>query len=234
MPEMTNANDLRDNIRREVKRKIDNRQYTRSGKAIARDFSFTQFAQIDDDNLSAIQQITKGGGVTLGSQWKSQFDDSEGTDNEWKPENLPSPEHKSTNEFNPTELLFEWRESNKQDQFPKSTSKKLMEAKLNHYELILLQKSLAKLNLSKLKKSRYPQQLSKSWSCSAFETLTGEDTEKHAKMYCRKIVLCEFTNCVHEFRSVLAIVELALRCNNCETCGLTSPIREIFDAAQSL
>ncbi|CAB0040020.1 unnamed protein product [Trichogramma brassicae] len=97
------ANDLRDNIRREVKRKIDNRQYTRSGKAIARDFSLTQFAQIDDDNLSAIQQITKGGGVTLGSQWKSQFDDSEGTDNEWKPENLPSPEHKSTNEFNPTE-----------------------------------------------------------------------------------------------------------------------------------
>uniref|UniRef100_A0ABD2W3Y4 Protein kinase domain-containing protein n=1 Tax=Trichogramma kaykai TaxID=54128 RepID=A0ABD2W3Y4_9HYME len=178
LPLFETANDLRDNIRREVKRKIDNRQYTRSGKAIARDFSFTQFAQIDDDNLSAIQQITKGGGVTLGSQWKSQFDDSEGTDNEWKPENLPSPEHKSTNEFNPTELLFEWRESNKQDQFPKSTSKKLMEAKLNHYELILLQKSLAKLNLSKLKKSRYPQQLSKSWSCSAFETLTGEDTEK--------------------------------------------------------
>lgn len=31
------------------------------------------------------------------SQWKSQFDDSEETtDNEWKGENMPSPEHKLT------------------------------------------------------------------------------------------------------------------------------------------
>lgn len=28
------------------------------------------------------------------SQWKSQFDDSEGTDDEWKIENLQSPEHR--------------------------------------------------------------------------------------------------------------------------------------------
>lgn len=32
--------------------------------------------------------------MTLASQWKSQFDDSEETDNEWKGENLQSPEHK--------------------------------------------------------------------------------------------------------------------------------------------
>lgn len=42
--------------------------------------------------------MTKGGGgLTLASQWKSQFDDSEETDNEWKGENLQSPEHKGTN-----------------------------------------------------------------------------------------------------------------------------------------
>ena len=84
--------------REENKRKSQNRQQQRSGKASVNraDFSITQFAQIDDDNVSAIQQVTKGGGITLASQWKSQFDDSEGTDNEWKPvENLPSPEHKS-------------------------------------------------------------------------------------------------------------------------------------------
>lgn len=28
------------------------------------------------------------------SQWKSQFDDSEETDNEWKGEHLQSPEHR--------------------------------------------------------------------------------------------------------------------------------------------
>ncbi|XP_073977373.1 tau-tubulin kinase asator isoform X5 [Rhodnius prolixus] len=66
-----------------------------TGKA-NRDLSVTQFALIDDDNLSATQQVTKGGGgLTLVSQWKSQFDDSEETtDNEWKGENMPSPEHK--------------------------------------------------------------------------------------------------------------------------------------------
>lgn len=49
---------------------------------------------MDDDNVSALQQVTRGGGgLTLASQWKSQFDDSEETDNEWKAENLQSPEH---------------------------------------------------------------------------------------------------------------------------------------------
>lgn len=37
--------------------------------------------------------MTRGGALTLASQWKSQFDDSEETtDNEWKPE---SPEHRA-------------------------------------------------------------------------------------------------------------------------------------------
>uniref|UniRef100_A0A1A9WQD8 Protein kinase domain-containing protein n=1 Tax=Glossina brevipalpis TaxID=37001 RepID=A0A1A9WQD8_9MUSC len=52
------------------------------------DHSVTQFALIDDENVSALQQVTRGGGaLTLASQWKSQFDDSEDTtDNEWKQE----------------------------------------------------------------------------------------------------------------------------------------------------
>lgn len=56
--------------------------------------SITQFALADDDNVS--QPATKGGGggLTLASQWKSQFDDSEETDNELKADNLQSPEHK--------------------------------------------------------------------------------------------------------------------------------------------
>lgn len=59
-----------------------------------RDMSITQFAVADDDNVS--QPATKGGGggLTLASQWKSQFDDSEETDNELKADNLQSPEHK--------------------------------------------------------------------------------------------------------------------------------------------
>ncbi|XP_063219538.1 tau-tubulin kinase homolog Asator [Bacillus rossius redtenbacheri] len=66
-----------------------------SSKMNNRDASVTQFAVIDDDNVSALQQMTKGGGgLTLASQWKSQFDDSEETDNEWKGENLQSPEHR--------------------------------------------------------------------------------------------------------------------------------------------
>ncbi|XP_055857737.1 tau-tubulin kinase homolog Asator isoform X6 [Episyrphus balteatus] len=60
-----------------------------------RDHSVTQFALIDDENVSALQQMTKGGGaLTLASQWKSQFDDSEETtDNEWKQE-PQSPDHR--------------------------------------------------------------------------------------------------------------------------------------------
>ncbi|KAK5638120.1 hypothetical protein RI129_012415 [Pyrocoelia pectoralis] len=63
----------------------------RSSRSGIRDQSLTQFAVMDDENVS--QQVTKGGALTLASQWKSQFDDSEETtDNEWKPE---SPEHKA-------------------------------------------------------------------------------------------------------------------------------------------
>ncbi|KAH8272443.1 hypothetical protein KR044_002968, partial [Drosophila immigrans] len=61
--------------------------------AAAGDHSVTQFALIDDENVSALQQVTKGGGaLTLASQWKSQFDDSEDTtDNEWKQEPQSQP-----------------------------------------------------------------------------------------------------------------------------------------------
>ncbi|KAI4454971.1 casein kinase-related [Holotrichia oblita] len=63
----------------------------RSSRSGMRDQSLTQFAVIDDENVS--QQVTRGGALTLASQWKSQFDDSEETtDNEWKPE---SPEHRA-------------------------------------------------------------------------------------------------------------------------------------------
>ncbi|XP_072381782.1 tau-tubulin kinase homolog Asator isoform X2 [Diabrotica undecimpunctata] len=64
----------------------------RSSRSGMRDQSLTQFAVMDDENVS--QQMTRGGALTLASQWKSQFDDSEETtDNEWKPE---SPEHRGT------------------------------------------------------------------------------------------------------------------------------------------
>ncbi|XP_076662901.1 tau-tubulin kinase asator isoform X3 [Andrena cerasifolii] len=87
----------REPLKREPRRRSDGRQQTRASRAAIRDCSITQFAQIDDDNVSALQQVTKGGGgLTLASQWKSQFDDSEETDNEWKGENLQSPEHKGT------------------------------------------------------------------------------------------------------------------------------------------
>ncbi|XP_011495946.1 PREDICTED: uncharacterized protein LOC105360678 [Ceratosolen solmsi marchali] len=89
----------REPLRREPKRKSENRQQVKSGRATTRDCSITQFAQIDDDNVSALQQLTRGGGgLTLASLWKSQFDDSEETDNEWKAENLQSPEHKGNNQ----------------------------------------------------------------------------------------------------------------------------------------
>jgi hypothetical protein len=65
-----------------------------NSSSATRDHSITQFALIDDENVSALQNMTKGGGgLTLASQWKSQFDDSEETtDNEWKQE-PQSPEH---------------------------------------------------------------------------------------------------------------------------------------------
>ena len=81
-----------------------------------RDLSYTQYAVADDDNVSALQQMTRAGGgnfilcyrvffyyllkqffifvgLTLASQWKSQFDDSEETDDELQGEHLQSPEH---------------------------------------------------------------------------------------------------------------------------------------------
>lgn len=44
-----------------------------------KDITTTQFAIADDDNVSAVQQITKGGGpaLTLVSKWQYSFDDSE-------------------------------------------------------------------------------------------------------------------------------------------------------------
>ncbi|XP_017764470.1 PREDICTED: uncharacterized protein LOC108553902 isoform X2 [Eufriesea mexicana] len=88
----------REALKREPRRRTDGRQQTRASRAAIRDYSITQFAQIEDENVSALQQVTKGGGgLTIISQWKSQFDDSEETDNEWKGENLQSPEHKGTN-----------------------------------------------------------------------------------------------------------------------------------------
>ncbi|XP_038219792.1 uncharacterized protein LOC119838057 [Zerene cesonia] len=58
--------------------------------------SYTQFAVMDDDNVSALQQVTRGGALTLVSLWKSQFDDSsDTTDNEWRHEHAQSPEHRA-------------------------------------------------------------------------------------------------------------------------------------------
>lgn len=48
-------------------------------KSRQRDITTTQFAVADDDNVSAVQQVTKGGGpaLTLVSKWQYSFDDSE-------------------------------------------------------------------------------------------------------------------------------------------------------------
>ncbi|XP_017155704.1 tau-tubulin kinase homolog Asator isoform X1 [Drosophila miranda] len=60
--------------------------------SVTGDHSVTQFALIDDENVSALQQVTRGGALTLASQWKSQFDDSEDTtDNEWNREPQSQP-----------------------------------------------------------------------------------------------------------------------------------------------
>lgn len=39
-----------------------NRQILKSSATTARDVTYTQFAVIDDDNISAMQQVTRGGG----------------------------------------------------------------------------------------------------------------------------------------------------------------------------
>ena len=73
-------------------------EYTHSediSKILILTFKLLQMAQMDDENLS--QAITQAGGcLTLHSKWKSQFDDSEASENEteMKGENLQSPEHK--------------------------------------------------------------------------------------------------------------------------------------------
>ncbi|KAG1672634.1 Tau-tubulin kinase Asator [Nymphon striatum] len=62
---------------------------------LSREISITQFAVAEDENVS--QQVTKGGGggLTLVSQWKMSFDDSEETDNDdMENVQLTSPEHK--------------------------------------------------------------------------------------------------------------------------------------------
>lgn len=85
-----------------------------------RDHSITQYALIDDENVSALQQITRGGGaVTLASQWKSQFDDSEETDNEWKQDGM-------SQSHNPSKLMLHGTKHNKNmngEQIAKSKQK---------------------------------------------------------------------------------------------------------------
>lgn len=76
---------------RQQHRRLNRRPYHR-------DVSFTQFAVADDDNVSAMQQVTKGGGaaMTLASKWQASFDDSEETDHDEMDENAPltSPDHR--------------------------------------------------------------------------------------------------------------------------------------------
>ena len=70
------------------------------------DNSVTQMAMMDDDNVSAAMTHGGGAGLTLHSRWKSQFDDSEGSENEteMKGEQLQSPEHKQDEEDRPVLL----------------------------------------------------------------------------------------------------------------------------------
>merc|ERR1719411_51322 len=65
--------------------------------------SVTQMAMMEDDNMSAAMTHGGGAGLTLHSRWKSQFDDSEGSENEteMKGEQLQSPEHKQDEEDRP-------------------------------------------------------------------------------------------------------------------------------------
>lgn len=78
-----------------------------------RDNSVTQFALIDDDNVS--QQVTRGGNaLTLASQWKSQFDDSEETDNEWK-QDQQSPEHGMKSSRGPVSTMSVLKDVKKKD-----------------------------------------------------------------------------------------------------------------------
>merc|ERR1712020_553622 len=69
------------------------------------DNSVTQMAMMDDDNVSAAMTHGGGCGLTLHSRWKSQFDDSEGSERdetEMKGEQLQSPEHKQDDDDRPS------------------------------------------------------------------------------------------------------------------------------------
>ena len=72
------------------------------------DNSVTQMAMMDDDNVSAAMTHGGGAGLTLHSRWKSQFDDSEGSENEteMKGEQLQSPEHKQDEDDNRPVIQF--------------------------------------------------------------------------------------------------------------------------------
>ncbi|XP_055615256.1 tau-tubulin kinase homolog Asator [Toxorhynchites rutilus septentrionalis] len=80
-----------------------------------RDFSITQHAIIDDDNASQHQTPKYQGALTLASQWKSQFDDSDdSTDGLWKGEqhsetaskkNIKEQQHKQNNNNTSTSAI---------------------------------------------------------------------------------------------------------------------------------
>ena len=85
------------------------------------DNSITQMAMMDDDNLSAAITHGGGGGMTLHSRWKSQFDDSEGSENEteMKGEQLQSPEHKQEVAGTTEDLLLQQQKAEKRCPMPK-------------------------------------------------------------------------------------------------------------------
>lgn len=62
---LVEADNIVNNIKKERNLHFARRQITSNRQILkntARDVTYTQFAVIDDDNLSAIGQITKGGG----------------------------------------------------------------------------------------------------------------------------------------------------------------------------
>ncbi|XP_076306065.1 uncharacterized protein LOC143222857 isoform X2 [Tachypleus tridentatus] len=77
---------------------LQDQQYHSGSRSRCRDSSFTQFAVAEDDNVSALQQVTKGAtaAMTLVSKWQVSFDDSEETDNEMEDNvQVTSPELRS-------------------------------------------------------------------------------------------------------------------------------------------
>ncbi|XP_022240561.1 uncharacterized protein LOC106458593 isoform X2 [Limulus polyphemus] len=84
--------------REQGQREPRHRRYHSGSRSRCRDYSFTQFAVAEDDNISALQQVTKGAAaaMTLVSKWQMSFDDSEETDNEMEDNvQVTSPEHRS-------------------------------------------------------------------------------------------------------------------------------------------